>query len=124
MYDLPPNTKYYVWVDQAAKPSTKVTSNMIWGILQRGASAPVTLGYVIKCHPSGSSNKSSELGFSYCQNSPTKDLQALARNASTSSGIFSFVTRLFERSSAAATESGETWFECDPGCCTGTRVTQ
>ena len=124
-YNLRPKATYYVWVDQAKQPSAVVKSNTVWGILERGGSAPVTLGYVIKCHPNGSNNKSSELGFSYCPASPTRDYPTMRSNSSASStGVFSFVTGLFKKASLAASAAGESWFECDPGCCTGTTVAQ
>jgi hypothetical protein len=127
-YDLLPNTTYYVWVDQAPKSST-LDSKTIWGILRRGGSALDTLGYVIKCHPNGYPYGRSDLRFLYCPSSPTRDVQAVRGNApARSDGVFSFATRLFERSSlpspVAAVAAGETWFECDPGCCTGTTLAQ
>jgi hypothetical protein len=126
-YDLAPGQTYYVWVADAPSYSASLDSRTIWGIMRLGHSSIVE-GYVIRCHSDHSSNNQrSQLDFYYCPSSPTKDLGY--RTASISSPLRTFATfaafstRLSD-GAASLTAAGETWFECDPGCCTGTRALQ
>lgn len=119
-YDLAPNTKYYVWVEDA-NPSAVLNSKTVWGLLQSGGNALVRKGYVMSCHRYAHKAGASNLDFEYCEKSPTKDEGYRGSQAqSAARSIFSFVGRVLDGRPEAIGPGGETWFECDPGCCTGT----
>lgn len=122
-YNLLPNRKYYLWVDDAS-PSTVVQSRTKWGFIEEGVDTPIYEGYVIKCHPSSPNSGVSNVDFEYCAASPTRAVGYSARAANPISSIFSFAVRSSDRIARTYMPAGETWFECDPGCCTGTTVQQ
>jgi hypothetical protein len=125
-YGLQPKTTYYVWVRDATPSSTPEVKNstVIWGILQEGSSTLVAEGYVMRCHPDSYGNQTSNLDFKYCPYSPTNNVASgSAPSTFDKKSVFAFVSRMFEKSRVSMV-TAETWFECDPGCCTGTTATQ
>jgi hypothetical protein len=121
-YDLQPNTTYYVWVEDAPYKAAPVYSRTRWGVIPRGGSK-IAIGYVMACHTYPTSHTVSHLYFQYCGASPTKDIIPRARPDATAvrPSLFSFaVARTNSKTSADAI--AETWFECPPGCCTGTSL--
>jgi hypothetical protein len=120
-YDLKPKTKYYVWVDDTTAFSQRLQSKTIWGLIEYQG-AKVTAGYVIKCDTKAHyarATQASYLDFYYCDSSPTKDALYKVAQEPRRNTIYS-LTSFVSSSTAALMAAGETWFECDPGCCTGT----
>ena len=128
MYALLPGRTYLVWVDQAPLNQAG-TSRTIWGTLNTDdpEANPVKRGYVVWCHRDGYANKTSNLDIYSCDPNARHPYQDLSYKSSMSGGasITSLIERVVHGPEAASLYSaGETWFECDPGCCSGTSVMQ
>ena len=123
-YHLLPAKKYYVWVDDAPA-STTVQSKTRWGFIEEGNDTPIDEGYVIKCHNEPPNDGVSYVDFEYCESSPTRDVgYSPAPVANRKASILSFASHDPGRRAREMMAAGETWFECDPGCCTGTTAKQ
>jgi len=127
-YNLQPNTTYYVWVDSAPYKA-QLNSRTVWGVIPRGGSK-IPIGYVMACHTYPTNHTVSHLYFQYCGISPTKVaiipttdvIHAASADASAvRPSLFSFaIARTNSKTTLDALS--ETWFECPPGCCTGTSL--
>lgn len=118
-YDLQPNQTYYVWVMDTVAASASLRSKMIWGFMTRGHGRE-TMGYLIRCHDHSTQLKRSQLGFEPCSTSPTVEFQTKTGSGFAPGSIFAFASREAPRIVRRTFTTSETWFECDPGCCTGT----
>lgn len=125
-YRLRPRTKYYVWVDSAPLNRAQ-TSRTVWGLIEVGNAAAdlKTVGYVERCEPGGWEHESSNLDFYYCDPNKRRHGGAQAPSVLGKQAHLSFVDGVARTFKAAeAYPVPETWFECDPGCCSGTSVLQ
>ena len=116
-YGLKPSTVYFVWVGPAPAPSATLKSQTYWGLIEVGGDI-TTLGYVIKCDEHIHLFPRSSLSFKTCGASPTAS--AAAPSGVQEASMFSLVTFSGANSSKKTYSTSEGWFECDPGCCTGT----
>lgn len=120
-YSLAPLTTNIVVVDDAPF-NLNHTSKTVWGFLDP-AGKFVKEGYVIKCHPNGYSNKTSDLDFrpeGECVH-PTSEPAVIKSSIAGGPNVFGLVKRLFRQiGDSSMMAVGSVWFECDPGCCSGT----
>jgi hypothetical protein len=116
-YGLKPSTVYFVWVGRAPEASNTLKSQTYWGLIEVGGDT-TTLGYVIKCDQHIHLIPRSWLSFKTCGASPTAS--AAAPSPVQEASMFSLVSSA-GTSSFGNYATSEGWFECDPGCCTGTR---
>jgi len=115
-YGLKPRGVYFVWVGPA--PASQVLkSQTYWGLIEVGGDT-ATLGYVIKCDEHWHLHPRSWLSFKACSGSPTAGVAARTRAQEPS--IVSLVTFSRAKTKKDSYATSEGWFECDPGCCTGT----
>lgn len=120
-YSLAPSTTNIVVLDDAAFNLAQ-TSKTIWG-LQQPDGKFVKEGYVIKCHPDGYRKKKSDLDFRPEEECVHPVSGAAVTKSSIADGpnVLGLVKRLFLRTGASTLSAvGSVWFECDPGCCSGT----
>lgn len=128
MYTLLPGHTYLVFVQQA-QLNQRGTSRTVWGTLDKDDPNADLLrrGYVEKCHPDGFANKTSDIDFYTCDPNARRHPDSNVTYKSSMFGGVS-VTSLFDRvvhdsKPGLLYKAAETWFECDPGCCTGTQIT-
>lgn len=120
-YALAPATTNIVVLDDASL-NLDQTSKTIWG-LQQPDGKFVKEGYVIKCHPDGYNKKKSDLNFRpeeecvHPVSGPAVNKSSIADGPS----VLGLMKQFFFRTGASTMlPVGSVWFECDPGCCTGT----
>jgi hypothetical protein len=124
-YSLAPSTTNIVVLDDAPF-NLDQTSRTIWGFQQPDGKF-VKEGYVIKCHPNGYSNQKSDLDFRPEEDCPHPMSGPAVNKSSIADGpnVLGLMKRLFLGTGVSAIlPVGSVWFECDPGCCSGTTSLQ
>jgi hypothetical protein len=125
-YLLGPSTTNIVVVDDAPF-NLDHTSKTVWGFQDPTTGKFVKKGYVIKCHPKGYSNKTSDLDFrpeAECVH-PTSEPAVIKSSIAGGPNVFGLVKGFFRQiGDSSMMAVGSVWFECDPGCCSGTSSLQ
>jgi hypothetical protein len=125
-YGLNPRSVYFIVVDDA-QINLGHTSKTVWGLEGKDGQF-VAKGYVVKCHATGYSNQTSDVdlrAYDDCVG-PARTASVNQSSVVGAEGILRLANWLLPRraSTPAAYGLGSVWFECDPGCCSGTSVLQ
>lgn len=123
-YQLEPKTTYLIWVEAA---TDSVTTKNQWGFFKlvansSGPSEKRTIGAVRRCHTYFNLLKKSDTDFRDCSKAHTAtalhEPHSILSRASTLAT--SFLDWLVPGPRPVLVGTGDGWFECGSGCCTGT----